>query len=480
VRKNQRGETRELSFRDIAHLALVHESSVIAEKSPVFSGTPMFRTVEGAVFRLLVTGVDDSSVVAKADPKIAKGRREGRSGVINDLLDRARAQLSDAALAENATEMQRRLDRLDKSIEVAAERLAEHRESASALEDQRQDAWRRLREVDSRRAVLSELQRRFLLLQDHYASDLRRLEAVSEASVRLAQMKEERCPVCGSPTEHHDPEHQRADSSLAMVASASTAEAVKIRELLADLDSTLESNAGEIRRLEKEQGVGKRILDQTTLELADSLQPRIQEAVRHYQELQSERGAVANDTEALGRIIELETLLLETGTVSRRERAEGPRTAVGADEAEEFVREVEGLLRSWQFPGLGRVTFSEDDQDVVISGQRRASQGKGVRAITHAAFTIALMAFCDARSRPHPGMVLVDSPLIVYRQPDPGEDAFTPDVKEAFYRVLAERYRDLQVIIIENDRPPSDLADGINIIEFTGGEAGRTGFIPKP
>lgn len=55
----------------------------------------------------------------------------------------------------------------------------------------------------------------------------------------------------------------------------------------------------------------------------------------------------------------------------------------------------------------------------MIHGKRRGSQGKGKRAITHAAFTIGLMDFCAAEGRQHPGFVVLDSPpLLAYRAPE--------------------------------------------------------------
>lgn len=150
-----------------------------------------------------------------------------------------------------------------------------------------------------------------------------------------------------------------------------------------------------------------------------------------------------------------------------------------SDEAEAFSQEVETLLRAWHFPGLDRVTFSESDQDIVISGRTRASHGKGVRAIAHAAFNLALLKSCLKGEMPHPGFVLIDSPLVVYREPDTDEGGFSHDVKDAFYRSIAEEFRASQVIIFENEDPPSDLGADANIIRFTGASHGRQGFIPK-
>jgi hypothetical protein len=206
----------------------------------------------------------------------------------------------------------------------------------------------------------------------------------------------------------------------------------------------------------------------------------LQAALQAFRESQSRRDACLRALEIHERVSEFEKLLAESEKAPKRERAEGPSTHVGANEAEQFSQEVETLLRAWQFPNLDRVTFSEDDQDVVISGQRRASHGKGVRAITHAAFNVGILTYCRSRSMPHPGVVLVDSPLIVYRQPDQGEGNFSRDVKDAFYRSLAATCGESQIVILENDPPPTDLDGSVNIIEFTGTDRGRWGFIPKP
>jgi hypothetical protein len=73
VRTNERGTTRPLSFRDIARLVIIDEETVIKEDSPVLSGQVIHKTVESGVFRLLLTGTDDSS-----DHR--EGRSEGREG----------------------------------------------------------------------------------------------------------------------------------------------------------------------------------------------------------------------------------------------------------------------------------------------------------------------------------------------------------------------------------------------------------------
>src|SRR3546814_15603515 len=73
---------------------------------------------------------------------------------------------------------------------------------------------------------------------------------------------------------------------------------------------------------------------------------------------------------------------------------------------------------SSDLPGECQTFFDiEGDFDLIIDGKRRRNNGKGVRAITHAAFKVALLTFCRSRGLPHPGFLVMDTPLITAREP---------------------------------------------------------------
>lgn len=71
----------------------------------------------------------------------------------------------------------------------------------------------------------------------------------------------------------------------------------------------------------------------------------------------------------------------------------------------------------------------------------------------------------------------MDSPLLAYREPDPGnENIEKTDLKDRFYRYLANISKDYQIIICENIAPPDDL-QGANIVRFTkNASVGRYGL----
>jgi hypothetical protein len=173
-------------------------------------------------------------------------------------------------------------------------------------------------------------------------------------------------------------------------------------------------------------------------------------------------------------------MLEEANKPKKKRKTDVAGAAVSTAQADPFSREVEGLLKAWYFPDLDRVSFSENDQDVVISGRARKSHGKGVRAIIRAAFNLALLRLCIEDERPFPNFVLIDSPLLVYEEPDAGEASFPQDIKKHFWESLKASFTDAQVIIIENsDQIPDDgTLSEANVMRFTGNDQGRRGFIP--
>lgn len=477
VRKNKQGATREVSFRDLARLILVDEETIISKTSPILTGQYTTGTAESAVFRLLLTGVDDSSLISSEDPKVAKGRQAGKVDMLDLLLNQTKGRMAEMQLPGDVQAWQGQLAQIETLFDAAQKELAVEQQNAAQLEGKRRAELNSLRQLESRSGVLRELQRRFTLLEQQYLSDLRRLESIAEAGARLGQMNEDRCPVCGATAEHQEHEHQKAEAAPEEVAQSCLAEAAKIRLLISDLHLTRAHNDREIDRLDDLSEQAKERVRAVATQLTEMLKPRVEVALLRLRESQTNRDTYRRALELHGRVHELQGLLADLAAPEKG--AELESTRVRSDEAEAFSKEVESLLRSWHFPGLDRVTFSEVDQDIVISGRTRASHGKGVRAIAHAAFNLALLKSCLKGEMPHPGFVLIDSPLVVYREPDPDEGSFSHDVKDAFYRSIAEEFRASQVIIFENEDPPSDLGADANIIRFTGASHGRQGFIPK-
>lgn len=481
VRTNEQGKTRPLSFRDIARLVIIDEETVIKEDSPVLSGQFTSKTVESGVFRLLLTGTDDSSIIAKEDVKIAKGRQAGKVELLEDLLKTTRERLAELGEVSSLAEQRDRLIRIEASIQTALVERNAAQASVVPLQTKRRTAWKALKAVESKLAVLSELQTRFNLLGKQYESDLRRLETIAEAGVRLDQLTAERCPICGALAEHQHHKHPKASPAPSDVSQACKAEAAKTSKLLQDLQTTRAANASEIAQLQATLKTSQAELDAISSELKGLMEHLVDVASKKVDDLRASAEYCRKAIEHLERIQELEELLEEANRPKKKQKTDFPGAAVSTAQADPFSREVEALLKAWLFPGLDRVSFSEKDQDVVISGRARKSHGKGVRAITRAAFNLALVRLCIEDERPFPNFVLIDSPLLVYEEPDAGESTFPQDVKKHFWESVKLSFTDAQVIIIENRSqvPDDGSLSNVNVIRFTGNDQGRSGFIPE-
>jgi hypothetical protein len=149
-----------------------------------------------------------------------------------------------------------------------------------------------------------------------------------------------------------------------------------------------------------------------------------------------------------------------------------------------FCDEIEAVLKEWQWDGKGRVEFDESEYDIKVEGQRRQSHGKGVRAILHSAFVIGLLRYCQSNGKPHLGTVVIDSPLTSYKKGKAGESSDVPvsaGIENAFWQSLRSIEPSIQVIVIENKEPPSDVRKTVHYEWFAGKNAQRgerQGFIP--
>lgn len=478
VRTHGYGKTRPLAFSDLLRLFAVDEETVISERSPIFSGQQPKRLAERRVFRLVLTGADDAAVVALDKPEIARSHRAGRAEVLQELLTTVRTDIARLRVDGSLEEAEQRVREWSTRVEAAAATLEEAQRAAAPVEERRRNAMDNLRRTRSLREHRRELQTRFELLRAQYDSDLERLAVVSEVGGRLEQLAEESCPVCGAAVEDQQNDHRHDHVSADEIADACRAEADKVRVLIRDLDATIASNGAELADLEGQESRDSDALSEVERELSSVLHPTVGRAARALRDSEAGRSRELRAVDLLRRSNDLDSQLVAARATVVPTRAEGSTDGANAGEAEAFTACVERLLKAWHFPGVDRVTWSETDQDIVVSGRSRASYGKGKRAIMRAAFNLGLLRVLLDEERPSPGLVLVDSPLVVYREPDVGEEAFPQAVKQHFYEAVARDFNDGQVVIFENDEPPSTLGEQATVTVFTGTSVGRTGFIP--
>lgn len=479
LRKNAAGETRSLSFRDMARLCVVTEEEIQGRGSPLLSGQFTTATGEYAAFKLLLTGTDDSALVSAKQILVHRDQDTVKIELLDQMIADLQTELDEEGAEEE--ELLDQLARLDESIRIQNEALANVQRVLEAVLVRRGAIATEVRNRRARIAEIDELVERFRLLDRHYQTDLNRLVAIHESGSLFVHLEQQSCPLCGAlPGDQHL--NSECEGNIEAVVNAADAEMVKINRLRRELADTVTSLTTERQSLLKSLVQFNDEYKTCEQELSEIASPAVSTERASYDRLVSERADVRIKLEkidGLKRVI-AQRAKIET---EQAESTGGPsytKTQVSKNVLDEFSQTIEGLLQEWHFPNANRVFFDEGKRDFQIAGKDRGSTGKGLRAITHAAVKIGLMEFCRERDLPHPGFVVLDSPLLAYWKPEgPEDDLRGTDLKEMFYRYLLGLSKDSQVIIIENEHPPDFVLCNSNVVVFTKNpHQGRYGFFP--
>ncbi|MEV7649155.1 AAA family ATPase [Arthrobacter sp. NPDC089319] len=470
VRTNERNTTRGLSFRDLVQLCVISEGSIQAEAAPALTGQRTSATVEKSVLKLLLEDEDDAALVeapSQAEEKLSRGK--------SALLDQIVAKLS-SEISDLPSDASQQLIRLNASIAEHYDSIQEKIAERDAVLNEREIIRADLSRHEERFAELEELAARFGLLSNQYHSDIQRLEMVAEGGTLLGLFEPEICMLCGAQKEHQ--QHGPGDiSGPEMLREAAVAEMAKTAGLLLDLEATIESMVSEKRDTQQtiyaaRQTVGE--LGVRVSELDRNLSPKKKDLL----ELTAAKSRIERALSAQEQIRSVESL---RSTIELDAMKPAGSAGSGNDEAKrELAALIAEILNSWGMAGTNTARLDEN-AELIVDGRPRSSRGKGTRALLHSAFSLALATFCMRREQPHPGFVVLDSPLVTYRQPDPGEDETIPSsVSDSFYRYLATEFEG-QAIVLENQDPPADVSGDTTIITFTKREGqGRYGLLGLP
>lgn len=482
VRKNKRGDTQSLSFRNLAFLALVDETRIIAESPPHLSGSPVSATAEGDVLRLVVTGRPSVEPIV-APKKATSQAAKAQSDLLAQLEEQVRREI--AALGVQREAVQEETQRIES---IRADFLKEYESSRVELvgrERERAELGRSLREAETRIAVIEGLIARFDLLDRHYEMDIARLRTIEETGSMLEQMPAKACPVCGAEAGAHRPSDAAEHFGLERIRTAAARELEKTTRHRADLQSVINDLHAERNEKNEVRARVRSELETLQSRIDSELAPRTRTSAEKMKEQDGRRDLLLRAKALVAQLEDLEKRRAAAEAATKRTRTastdEAPK--VTTSEMDVFAQGVQQVLAAWNYPEAGRVIFSEESQDLVIGGQDRASHGKGVRALTCAAFVTGILRHCASSGLPHPGLVVLDSPLVAYKDPDaPGTDSARfrqAGVKEAFYRAIAGGLCPGQLIVLENQEPPPDVGAGIVHHHFSKAASGRYGFFPN-
>lgn len=480
LRKDNDGKTQRLTIRTFLPILIVDEVSVIEEQSPVLGRPGFDDTARKRMFAYMLSGKDDSSVIATEKKAIVAARLNAQVALINDLL----APLEQRLQNNPSDETEDSIEKIDASIARVSDELLAVENERMTLMTERDTAADISVKAETQVLAIDQLLTRYQLLSEHYTSDLSRLDFVSEGVHYFDSLQDVTCPLCGQKMEE---EHaHKASTSSAEIYAAARAEAGKILAQRSDLDDAIASLERRREARDAERSSADGVIQAAERRLANTVQSAIATSTTQLRRLNARRlelESARNDSEQIETLRSLKAQIEESTAGSSRGKKqweELPSKSLLA-----LCKEVEALLKEWKWDGEGRVEFDEKAYDIKVDGQARQSHGKGVRAVLYSAFVIALVRYCQRESLPHPGFVVIDSPLTSYKKLGTGvrgaDTAVSQGVEAAFWKSLTSISSDVQVIIVENKEPPADVANAVHYEWFAGDEAGpgdRVGFIP--
>lgn len=480
VRRNKRGDTQNLTLRSLIRLLIVNEEEIIQKRSPLSDGNYAADPANTAIFKLLLTGVDDSALLSTTVKSSEDQSRGAQIDLLDELIRDHRNQVKE--LAGPPAELEDQLSKLERGMASRGSQLAQSESTYRELASRRRELLKRVEEGQNRLTEITSLLERFELLDKHYQSDLQRLRAIEEAGSLFTALGETICPLCGAAPDDHRLDRD-CEGNIDAVVMAAGAEIRKIELRQGELKDT-------ITALRKEEtSFSKRVpkIEEQAVTLFGEIQqivaPNLRELRSTYGELAEKRGEVREALAIYSTLKDLEDrkTKLESELEGEAGSSNQTDTQLSTTTVDQFAALILEILTKWHFPSIERVHFELKTRDLVIDGKNRVSFGKGLRAVTQSAFTIGLLEFCRRHETLHPGFVILDSPLLSYREPEgESDDLRGTDLNTQFFAWIAALPADRQVIIIENTDPPVEIQNMPQVTSFKKKGSGRRGFFPLP
>lgn len=487
LRNNNEGETQRLSIRTLLPIFMFDEGRIISEQSPI-TGDGFGQTASKRMFSYVLTGADDSAIIAQERREIMRAEINAKLSLIDDLLTPIESRLEGSGTEAEESDS---TARVEAAIESLSSLLSENEDERTRLRNERREQHDRQRRAESQLIGIEELLERYRLLAERYTSDLQRLDFIAEGSHFFEGLQDSVCPLCGQ--EMDDVAHAHGDTDTtpdaAAVYQSARAEAAKIQGLQRDLQAAI----GDLndRKLKREGEATAAALEISRIDrnldgvLASSrarTKSSLDELVQRRLNLQTWR----SDLDEATRLRALKSSLGKELPAAGKKQTWAPIDPVSVTA---LCRMIEAVLKEWSWPADVRVEFDDKTYDFKVNGKHRKSHGKGFRAVLNSAFAIGLLRYCHANGKPHPKFVMLDSPLTTVKQRDataPAKDdeanaEISKTIEPLFWESVSRISQDVQVIILDNKEPDSDLSEQLNLQIFAGPKARsgeRVGFIP--
>ncbi|MDB6179714.1 hypothetical protein PAF17_19950 [Paracoccus sp. Z330] len=145
LRNNNEGETQRLSIRTLLPIFMFDEGRIISEQSPI-TGDGFGQTASKRMFSYVLTGTDDSAIIAQERREIMRAEINAKLSLIDDLLTPIESRLEGSGTEAEESDS---TARVEAAIESLSSLLSENEDERTRLRNERREQHDRQRRAES-------------------------------------------------------------------------------------------------------------------------------------------------------------------------------------------------------------------------------------------------------------------------------------------------------------------------------------------
>ena len=181
IATNLNGDKDPFTFRHFAAYVFTEETPMMAEWSPIKIAPQSSETFDKNVLKFILTGVDDSALVATKSVGDQRTANAGKIEIVEELIGAAVEELNSLFPDDEDVEtldLETQEATLSRTIEGHQSTLTQLQSELDGLSLERRNALNGREELEDRAAEIAVTLERFTLLANVYDSDVNRLESL--------------------------------------------------------------------------------------------------------------------------------------------------------------------------------------------------------------------------------------------------------------------------------------------------------------
>ena len=399
IRKNAKGDTISLSYRNVIKLALIDEERIITKASPIVSHYSR-ETEESNTLRFFLTGNDDSNILKKISSQEIQ-RRKGKIDLLHEFINNSKV---DSNLTID--EIENQLSKIEVSLNNFTLNFDRVKKDYLSVESDYTNKNIEYEDFNKRQKEIKELLKRSYILEQQYTSDILRLRSTIESGIFMSENSDASCPTCNQ-------EITTKPLDIEEIIVSCRSEIEKINSLLKELQVSQSLISEEKEQIEKNLLFITTELEQLRIKLKDGIGNELDKTIEILTTLNNKKSQLIGFRDIINKTNSFSQTIKELE--SSIPASKGSYPTLTSDVAKRLCKRMSEILKE-----IGEnkiVNYIGESFEFEIGNSFRNTYGKGYRAIYYSVYIIALNELMENNSY-RIGVPVLDSPLVTYKKPN--------------------------------------------------------------